>query len=135
MCLVSNTNTPYKTSCSIECYKVLEVTKYGLLSPFHGFLFEIGKTYTSNEDVTVFDKYSDNKYFVENGFFHSCKNMKSVNRIISILHTMRRRYKMTPATYKIFKAEIPINTEIFEGQDEDIASKSLKIIEECVDQS
>lgn len=134
MCLISKTNIPSKTSSSIECYKVLEVTKDELFSPYIGFRFELNKIYNSNEDTINLEKYTDNKYFVEGGFFHSCKNVNQAKRIISELHSILRRNKTSGAkVYKIFKAEIPIDTEFFEGQYEDIASKSLKIIEECFD--
>lgn len=133
MCLISETNISSKTSYTIECYKVLEVTKHELLSPYFGFLFEIGKIYyTLNEGSSDLASYN-NRYFVESGFFHSCKTINKAKKVISDLQCIRRRRNLSPAIYRIFKAEIPANTKFFEGQDEDIASKTLKIIEECVD--
>lgn len=131
MCLVSRTNIPTKSSYNIICYKVLCLDGGKLVSPYQGFAFNIGTLYKDEKVKQIMVALG--VYLIESGFFHSYKDINSAKTCISHLQSRNRKLHIKAQTYKIFKAEIPEGTEFFEGQYGDIASKSLKIIEECFD--
>ena len=131
MCLISKTAIPSKSTYNIECYKVLKIENNKLFSPFVNYEYELGDLYINSED-SQFEEFAGH-IMIQNGYYHSYRSKEAANICINELISYKRRIKSKIPTLKIFKAEIPANTNFYEGQYADLASKSLKIIEECLD--
>lgn len=132
MCLISNTDTPSTSTYDIECYKVLIEEKGKLYSPYQRYEYEVDDLYidsTLESPVETFAGFS----MIEKGYYHTYKSKEAAKILILELESCFRRTKQKLPKIKIYKAEIPAGTRFFEGQYSDLASKSLKILEECCD--
>lgn len=128
MCLVSETKTPSTSTYDITCYKILIPVGGKLFTPYRDFLFPVGEVVVDPVDKEPFEVFG--VLMIEGGYFHSYKNINAAKKKAEEL----KRKVPKGKTLKIYKAQIPTGVPFFEGQFEDICSKSLKIIEECFDQ-
>lgn len=131
MCLVSDSKTPSISTNDIQCYKILIPVGGKLLTPYRDFSFPIGVVVVDEVPTPELDEIFG-VFMVEGGYFHSYSNLETAK---FHLGTIEWKYKKTRrgVTPKIYKAEIPANTQFYNGRAGDLCSKSLKIIEECVD--
>lgn len=127
MCLVSTTQVPSTSTYDITCYKILIPVGGKLFTPYRDFLFPVGEVVVDpidQEPFSVFDV-----FMIEGGYFHSYKNIRAAKKKVEELKRKISKGK----TLKIYEAQIPNGTPYFEGQFEDLCSKSLKILEEYID--
>ena len=127
MCLVSKSGTPLTSAYDIKCYKILVPIGDKFLTPYRDFNFPINKVITSKDGERPFEY--NGFFLVSEGYFHSYKNLTAARKKVEDLKRKLPKDKIP----KVFEAQIPSGTSFFEGQSEDICSKSLKIIKECLD--
>ena len=127
MCLVSKSETPLTSTYDILCYKILVPIGDKFLTPYRDFNFPINKVITSKDGERPFE--CCGFFLVSDGYFHSYKNLTAARKKVEDLKRKLPKDKIP----KVFEAQIPSGTSFFEGQAEDICSKSLKIIKECLD--
>ena len=125
MCLISKETDAAKVcNDDIYCYKVLIKDREFLKSPFMGYCFLKGElTYDKAETKIA---YMFSRLFVESGFFHMYKGKNQATVLLQ--RCLKHGIKAS-----IYKVLIPKNTIYYEGEDNDICSKAIKILEECVD--
>lgn len=129
MCLVSECDKPSTSTYNIICYKILVPVGGKLVTPYRDFLFPLNEVLEDKVEAK-FMPLSYGHIMIEGGYFHSYKSLSMAKKKVDEL---KRKTKDKKKVFKIYKAEIPSGTNFFEGQFEDICSKSLKIIEECCD--
>lgn len=125
MCLVTKQPTPIVCTQDIEVFKVLVPSNGHLYSPYRDFYYPLNKVLAdkSKEDIHSCFGY----YLIESGYFHSCVDLEGAKLLqFKLLHAMKIKSK-------IYKGIIPKGTPIYYGEQKDICSKSLKVIEECFD--
>ncbi|MDE5888576.1 MAG: hypothetical protein K2H20_01005 [Bacilli bacterium] len=127
MCLISETKIPSTSTQDIICYKILIPVGDKLFTPYRDFPFSIGEVVVDQVEKEPSEVFG--VVMFEGGYFHSYKNIEITKKKVIELQRKIPRNK----TLKIFKSQIPSGTIFFEGQNEDLCSKSLKIIEECFD--
>lgn len=128
MCLATESKTPsINNGYDIVCYKILVHVGGKLITPYMDFLFPVGEIITDKAPDTSFDAFGFR--VIESGYFHSYKTLEAAKKKVQELKRKDKKKK----EFRIYRAEIPTETPFFEGQFEDLCSKSLKIIEECLD--
>lgn len=127
MCLVSENKTPSTSTYDITCYKILIPVGGKLFTPYRDFLFPVGEVVVDEVDKEPSEVFG--RLMIEGGYFHSYKNVNAAKRKIEELKRKVPKGKVL----KIYEAQIPNGTPFFEGQFEDLCSKSLKILEEYID--
>lgn len=113
MCQHSNKIVP--RGKDIIAYKVFYVDFNEFLTVYQKFPMEIGKTYSTNRYHEVKDCSTK---AIENGFFHSYKNLADAERWIKLNRKWRKRYYMGERDYRIMKVRISnINSTdiVYEG--------------------
>lgn len=127
MCLISETKIPSISAHDIVCYKILIPVGGKLFTPYRDFLFTVGEVVVDKVEKEPSEVFG--VVMFEGGYFHSYKNIEAAKKKVIELQRKIPRSK----TLKIYKAQMPSGNIFFEGQNEDLCSKSLKIIEECFD--
>ena len=127
MCLISEFKTPSTNSYNILCYKILISVGSELRTPYRDFLFNIGEVTTDSVEGEPSEVF--NHYMIEAGYFHSYKNIDAARQSAGLI----QRHSPKGTIVKVFEAQIPAGTPYFEGQFEDLCSKSLLIIKEYSD--
>lgn len=127
MCLTTKNPIPEKSSYNIITYKIIKNNKEG---PWSGFKYRFNEI--MNDDVEPDISSGFNHSFIKSGYFHSCLSLKRAKFLLKQWNEYTKWYKKKD-TYTIYECEIPENTEFIKSDYcDDVCSKSLKIIKECM---
>jgi hypothetical protein len=125
MCLYSTNKDPYIAEDDIMCYKILFTDRNELRSPYQYFKFERKIKYDNSDEPEIL-KTGDKEYKISAGYFHAYSDLD-----IAILYHSRMYHNMLYASLlpTIFTALIPKGSKYYIGDNKDICSDSIIIIE------
>lgn len=127
MCLMTTEKSPKRAEEDITIYKILINENNKLYAPFKRMEYELKELYINAQELEISPCLCE-FYCIEGGAYHCYNNLEKAKCELKRLRHINPKVK----GLTLYKGIIPKNSQYYIGSMGDVASRQIKITEECM---